>query len=299
MHRYSIAEETLPCLLFIDTADPTKSIIIRLSPQNPVLSLNDVLRSIAQEFSDLSRFWKGREEIEGVRRSLEHANTKVRDLPGTIAKCNERLRLATENATAGVAHWSRELDQWKAIEKAIKGSYADPSVCARIEHHPVAWQVIEQLQGYQNRLAEAKAIEDGFLLTSQNEASSPEQFYRERAKQDRRLDRPQRSIACKAAGIRSVVREAIRSLKETISRAESELDWATWDKRSLERGLEEASAFLRTHSLDDLDEDERSTAELGRTLRSRGYGDDVLVDSSPAAFAVIKSLQDKIGNGWA
>ena len=140
--------------------------------------------------------------------------------------------------------------------KAIKGSYADPSVCARIEHHPVAWQVIEQLQGYQNRLAEAKAIEDGFLLTSQNEASSPEQFYRERAKQERRLDRPQRSIACKAAGIRSVVREAIRSLKETISRAESELDWATWDKRSLERGLEEASAFLRTHSLDDLDEDE-------------------------------------------
>jgi hypothetical protein len=36
MERYAIAEEALPCLLFVDAGDPTKSIIVRLSPQKPV-----------------------------------------------------------------------------------------------------------------------------------------------------------------------------------------------------------------------------------------------------------------------
>ena len=165
--------------------------------------------------------------------------------------------------------------------------------CAqRIEHHPVAGSVIEELRSYQSRLAEAKSIRDGFLLTSQYEASSPEQFYLERAKQERRLDRLQRSIACKAEGIRSSIKDNIRDLDEATSRAEFELAVATGEKESLEGRLNEASAFLRKHSRDALDEDERLLAELGRTLRKRGYGDDVLSDSSAAAFAVISSLQD-------
>jgi hypothetical protein len=205
-----------------------------------------------------------------------------------LTDCHDRLKLATVNATAGVARWSSELDQWKAIKEAIEGSYADPLVCARIEHHPVAWPVIEKLRSYQSRLSEVKSIRDGFLLTSPNEASSPEQFYLERAKLMKRLNRLERSLECKAAGIRSLVQQYIRSLEETIYRAETDLDLATRGRNSLETRLNEARAFLREHSLD---EDERLLAELDRTLRVRGYGDDVLAGSSSAAFPVIRSLQ--------
>ena len=293
MERYAIAEEALPCLLFVDAGDPTKSIIVRLSPRNPLISLNGVLLSIAQEFADLSRLWKKRDEVNELRSRLDDADTEVRDLPGKIAECHHRLKLATENATAGAARWSSELGQWKAIEEeAIERSYADPSLFARIERRPVAWPVIEKLRSYQTRLAEVKSIRDGFLLTSPNEASSPEQFYLERAKQERRLDRLERSIACKAAGIRSFVKDAIRDFEETISRAEFELAVATGEKESLEGRLNEASAFLRNHCRDALDEDDRLLAELDRTLRTRGYGESVLANSAAAAFAVISSLQD-------
>ena len=59
MERYSIPEAALPCLLFVEAGDPTKNIIIRLSPQNPLPSLNNALRSIAHEFADLCSLLEG------------------------------------------------------------------------------------------------------------------------------------------------------------------------------------------------------------------------------------------------
>jgi hypothetical protein len=65
MERYSVPEEALPCLLFVDARNPTSSITVRLSPEDPLPSLyNHALRPISQEFAELSRFWKKRDEIK-------------------------------------------------------------------------------------------------------------------------------------------------------------------------------------------------------------------------------------------
>ncbi|MEN9668056.1 MAG: hypothetical protein RLZZ326_4419, partial [Planctomycetota bacterium] len=292
--RYSVPEHALPCLLFVDATDPTSSTIVRLSTKDPLSSLySDALRPISQEFAELSRFWKRRDEIKANRHRLERAKTEVRDLPAQIAESSDRLKRAGENATTGVARQSSELEQWKAIAEAINGLYGDPTVCVKIEHHPVAWQVIGKLRSYQHRLSEAKSIGDSLLLASQQEASSPAQVSLERARLEKRLGRVRQSVEAKSAGISSLVRDEIRRLEQAISRAKSELNSATWEKKSLETRFDEANMFLRNHSSDTLDEDERLLADFDRSLRVRGYGDDVLSESSPAAFSIIKVLHGR------
>ena len=293
MEWYSVPEEALPCLLFVDASDPTKCITVRLSSKDPLQSLYDhALRPISQEFAELSDFWKRRDEIKPNRCRLESANTEVRELPGKLSECNDKLNRATEEATTAVARYSCEPDQWKAIEQATGGLYEDPLVFSKIEHHPVALQVIGKLRSYQNRLAEAKTIEDSLVAVSQNEASTPVRVSMERAKLERRLARVRQSIASESKNVSSFIRDAIPHLEKAISRAKSELDLATRDKKSLETRLSEAREFLSKHSSDTLDEDERSLADRDRSLRARGYGDDVLAKSPPAAFSVIKFLQD-------
>jgi hypothetical protein len=121
MERYSVPEEALPCLLFIDASDPTKRLTVKLSSKDPLESLYSLaLRPISQEFADLSRFWKRRDEIKGNRYLLERANAEVGELPGKISECNGRLNRSSEDATA---RYSRELDQWRAITEAIRGCY--------------------------------------------------------------------------------------------------------------------------------------------------------------------------------
>jgi len=100
MERYSVPEEALPCLLFVAASDPAKRITVRLSSDDPLQSLyNDALRPISQEFAELSRFWKRRDEIKGNWYRLEYANTQVRELPSKISESNDKLIQATENAT--------------------------------------------------------------------------------------------------------------------------------------------------------------------------------------------------------
>jgi len=295
MERYSVPEEALPCLLFVDASDPTKRITVRLSSKDPLRSLyDDTLRSLSQEFSELSHFWKRRDEIKRNRYRLKDAETQVCELPGKIAECNEKLNRATEAATNDVPRISGELDQWKDIQATLKNSFEDLAVRLKIEHHPVAWQVIEKLPSYHNRLAIAKNIEDKLLmLAPQNEKQSTAHLSLERAKLEKRLRRVRQSIDSRYENITLFITDNIRRLQHTITQAKTELDSATWDKKNLERRLQEATAFLREHNLNTLDEDERLLADLDRSLRTRGYGDDVLTDSRPAAFSVIKSLWDR------
>jgi hypothetical protein len=294
MERYSVPEGALPCLLFVDASDPTKRVIVELSPRDPLQSLyNHALLPISQEFADLSGFWKRRDEIKRNQYRVERANADLCELSGKISECDERLNRATENATTGVERYSNELNQWKEIEVAIRGRYEDPLVVSKIEHHPVACRVTGKLRSYQYRLAEAKVIEDRLLLASQDVASSSPQLSLETAQMEKRLGRVRQSIESKSAHISSAVKEAIRFLENAISRSKSELDSATRDRKNLETRISEAKSFLRSHNSDTLVEDERLLADLELSLRTRGYGDDVLTDSSPAAFSVIKVLQER------
>jgi CHAT domain-containing protein len=292
MERYSVQEEALPCLLFVDASDPTKCITVQLSSKDPLQSLYDhALRPISHEFAELSDFWKRRDETKRNRRRLELANTEVQELPVKLSECNVRLNRATEEATTAVARYSYEPDQWKAIEKSTEGLYEDPSVYSRIEHNPVALQIIPKLRRYQNRLAEAKTIEDSLLAVSQNQASNPEHLSMERAKLEKRLARVRQSATSEWTNASSFIRDAIPRLEKAMSRAKSELDLATREKKNLETRLSEAREFVSKHSSDTLDEDEKLLADRDRSLRARGYGDDVLANSPPAAFSVIKFLQ--------
>jgi CHAT domain len=115
----------------------------------------------------------------------------------------------------------------------------------------------------------------------------------ERAKLEKRLAQVRQSINSKSAHISAFVTAAIGLLEDTIKGAKREFNSATRDKESLERSLGETKAFLSEHSSATLDEDERLFADLDHSLRTRGYGDDVLADLSPSAFSVLRSLQDR------
>lgn len=291
MEHYSVPEEALPCLLFVDGSRPKQVITVRLSSKDPLKSLyDDALRPISQEFGELSDFWKRRAEINENRYRLERANAEVRELPGQISECNDRLNRSTEEAKARYSH---ELDQWRMIEETIRGRYEDPSVFPAIEHHSVAGLVIEKLKTYQDRLAEAKNIEDSLLTLAQKEASTPEHLSMERAKLEKRLAGIRQSIESRSADTSTFVRDAVRKLEKAISGAESEFNSATADKKKLESSLREAQAYIGEHSSATLDNDEILLADLDRSLRTRGYGDDVLIHTFPSAFSVIRSLQER------
>src|SRR3989442_12014625 len=163
MERYAVPEDALPCLLFIDARNPTKSVLVRLSPADPLRSLyEDALRRLSQEFSDLSRFWHQRDEINRKQRRLKNADAEFQQLSQTIADCDGKLRRIP------VTRYLNELAQWKEIQNAIEGRHDDPSVCETIEHLPMAEPVIETLRARERRVAKAKTIEELLRLGSRD-----------------------------------------------------------------------------------------------------------------------------------
>jgi CHAT domain len=277
MERYAVPEDALPCLLFIDASHPTQSVVVRLIAADPLRSLyEDALARLSQEFSDLSRFWQQRAEINQKQWRLKSAEDELQRLRQAIADCDERLRQIP------VAQYSSELAQWEEIRDTIEGREDDASVYAAIEHLPMAEPVIQTLRARERRVAKAKTIEEMLRLGSRGRE--------ERAMGDKRLRsgeleselaRVRRSIDAKDARISSMIQQAINRLKGELR------DQARKD--DLQEQLNALNALINEHTPTTL---RAELADLERPLRARGYGDDVLAARSPAAFSVVKLLHE-------
>jgi hypothetical protein len=293
MERYSVPEEALPCLLFVDASDPAKGLCVRLSPRDPLNSLyDDALKAISQEFAELSHFWKKRDDLKENRCCRDASEVEVHELPKKISAVGEKLR----DASKQLARYELDLPQWEEIQAAIFGSSIEErSVCSKIEHIPCANLMVEKIMAYQDKLAEAAAVESKMqeLLSKKTDVSLFGQLKLENIGLEKRLCKVRQSIQSKKKHIYDYVSDTIKRLESDRQHANWQIEWALYEKKNLERRLDEARAFLNSHSTSSLDIEERHIAQLRGTLQSRGYGDEVLTSLSPTAFSVIRSLKDR------
>lgn len=289
IQRYAVSEDELPCLLFVDANVPTRRLTVPLSATAPLQSLyTDVLRTLSQEFAELSDFWGRREALARNESRYSVAEEESRHLPQAISRCDEVLAQAVQAAAETRAMATADLQKWRAIQTTIHESYADASVLPRLPPSPEAWRVADKLRSYQRRLAEAQRIIDKLPAASQDDAVQTDA----RALSER-LRSVRQSIQSKSESLAQYVSGHIQRLEQAIGAAEAAVASVRKSKIAHEVALQEANVFLLEYNPRRLEAERRSLETQEASLRFRGYGDDVVAATCPSAFSVIDSLLDR------